>query len=507
MPSIKRIVSKTLKLGLKGYAGNKGAVGVRFEIFNTSICLVNVHLIHNTDKFQDRNKNVFYILKNLKFRLNDIEVSIDEHDQVLWFGDFNYRIDMPSSTIKDLVKKQNIKTALKFDQLNKAHESYAILPEYLEGEILFLPTFKFEIGSDDYNLKRDPAWCDRVLYKGDLRLTLYDSCNSVRFSDHKPVFAHFDFQLKRVDENKKSQAFNETLKEIDQEHHRGMPNLKLSCSVLDFGKVYYKVMSTKRFSVSNTGDSDINFQVESEDWARCMPNSYLIAGRKTVEVEVSTYVNCNLLKVYRLAGKMVPSFIRVVVNGGPVYMIEIKFQVEDTIIGQNIDLQDLPCQVRLMDFAQFLVENLEKVNYVQELLEPELEIENLGETIRKIEMKGDIGNLNLYHIIHVFWDFAKNMEPSLINGGKVDSLLHLINIETPLSILEKFMDGIGDIQKNLLLVFIGFFSKLKIRLNLPLSYISLHFFKIFYQSTSISQKKRKNRELFLELLLTHLHNL
>ena len=45
-----------------------------------------------------------------------------------------------------------------------------------------------------YELKRNPAWTDRILYyskEDKLELKSYDSNNLVNLSDHRPVFAQF----------------------------------------------------------------------------------------------------------------------------------------------------------------------------------------------------------------------------------------------------------------------------------------------------------------------------
>ncbi len=47
---------------------------------------------------------------------------------------------------------------------------------------------------------RIPAWCDRVLYKGDnLRQLSYNTA-PLRFSDHRPVYADFQCTIQVVDE-------------------------------------------------------------------------------------------------------------------------------------------------------------------------------------------------------------------------------------------------------------------------------------------------------------------
>lgn len=79
-------------------------------------------------------------------------------------------------------------------------------PYYSEARITFAPTYKYDLNSDQYDTSekaRIPAWCDRVLRKGDnIRQIHYDSA-PLRFSDHRPVYATFQVLVQRVDEKKK----------------------------------------------------------------------------------------------------------------------------------------------------------------------------------------------------------------------------------------------------------------------------------------------------------------
>jgi hypothetical protein len=81
-------------------------------------------------------------------------------------------------------------------------------PYYSEARITFLPTYKYDLGTDTYDTSekaRIPAWCDRVLRKGDnIRQINYD-CAPLRFSDHRPVYATFQCLISKVDEKKKEQ--------------------------------------------------------------------------------------------------------------------------------------------------------------------------------------------------------------------------------------------------------------------------------------------------------------
>lgn len=77
-------------------------------------------------------------------------------------------------------------------------------PFYSEARITFMPTYKFDIGTDRYDTSekaRIPAWTDRILRKGtNIRQLSYDSA-PLKFSDHRPVYATFQCVVSIVDEN------------------------------------------------------------------------------------------------------------------------------------------------------------------------------------------------------------------------------------------------------------------------------------------------------------------
>jgi len=85
-------------------------------------------------------------------------------------------------------------------------------PFYSEARITFLPTYKYDIGTDTYDTSekaRIPAWCDRVLRKGDNIRQINYACAPLRFSDHRPVYATFQCLVSKVDEKKKDQLSQE----------------------------------------------------------------------------------------------------------------------------------------------------------------------------------------------------------------------------------------------------------------------------------------------------------
>ena len=77
-----------------------------------------------------------------------------------------------------------------------------LLQSLAEGEITFLPTYKFDIKTDVYynsSKQRVPSFTDRILLIDNpeqLKLLSYQAIRDVRFSDHKPVIALFEVRTK-----------------------------------------------------------------------------------------------------------------------------------------------------------------------------------------------------------------------------------------------------------------------------------------------------------------------
>lgn len=70
---------------------------------------------------------------------------------MIWLGDFNYRIGLSSESARALVKKRDLETLYDNDQLNLQMVAGLSFPFYSEHRITFMPTYKFDIGTDDYD--------------------------------------------------------------------------------------------------------------------------------------------------------------------------------------------------------------------------------------------------------------------------------------------------------------------------------------------------------------------
>lgn len=138
---------------------------------------------------------------------------------VVWAADFNYRIDLPNDEVREYAANDDLDPLAAADQLALARDEGEVFEGYEEGPLTFLPTYKYDNGTDTYDSsekQRIPSWTDRVLYKGrDVKLRSYDRA-AIRTSDHRPVYAVFDVTVPEVDEAKKTTITNELRRQAYQ---------------------------------------------------------------------------------------------------------------------------------------------------------------------------------------------------------------------------------------------------------------------------------------------------
>ncbi|XP_077911982.1 synaptojanin-2 [Halichoerus grypus] len=238
VPFIRDVAMDTVKTGMGGKAGNKGAVGIRFQFHSTSFCFVCSHLTAGQSQVKERNEDYREITQKLSFPMGR---NIFSHDYVFWCGDFNYRIDLTYEEVFYFVKRQDWKKLLEFDQLQLQKSSGKIFKDFHEGAINFGPTYKYDVGSAAYDTSdkcRTPAWTDRVLWwrkrhsfdrtAGELNLldNDVDADSTVRHSwspgalkyygraelqasDHRPVLAIVEVEVQEVDVGARETVFRE----------------------------------------------------------------------------------------------------------------------------------------------------------------------------------------------------------------------------------------------------------------------------------------------------------
>ena len=283
VPFIRGIRGATTPVGIMGVMGNKGAVVIRFRIYNTTVCLVCSHLSANRDNVLGRNNDVRSInektalypslsnagqlLDGSELVLKDnnykdlstqwanetaLPLLIDDHDVILWFGDLNYRIQesIPASEVMEIVKRGGSSSLISKDQLNLEMGNKNVFHDYEEGIIDFPPTYKYQPGTDVYDCRsekklRAPAWCDRVLWKENSTINSVRQLNyrraELNISDHKPISALFNIDSGITDPIRERSLYQELLSKVDKWENASAPKLIVEDRVIDFGIVQVQV--------------------------------------------------------------------------------------------------------------------------------------------------------------------------------------------------------------------------------------------------------------------------
>ncbi|CAK1540447.1 unnamed protein product [Leptosia nina] len=227
VPHIRDVALDSVKTGLGGATGNKGAVAIRLVIYGTSLCFVCAHFAAGQSQVSERNADYTEITRKIAFPMGR---SLYSHDFVFWCGDFNYRIDLDKEETRLLASQNNIQRLQEQDQLTRQKSQGLVFKNCFEGDITFLPTYKYDLFSDDYDTSekcRAPAWTDRVLWRSrkytiDPETTsesakgklLHYGRAELKQSDHRPVIAILEIEVLQVSYTKCMEVFYEVVKDL-----------------------------------------------------------------------------------------------------------------------------------------------------------------------------------------------------------------------------------------------------------------------------------------------------
>jgi len=190
--------------------GNKGGVGVGFKWHDVPICFINSHLAAQQNKVIQRNDNYFQIMKKLGIDATFHDSSfqgqapLQVFEHVFFFGDLNYRVDIPFSEAAAYVKSKQHDKLFKHDQLDKEMKNSRVFVGFRTEPPQFAPTYRWKKGRSELSKKKDqpPSFTDRIMWYSmpgavdDLKLDTYTSAPQLMVSDHRPVAGTFTLKLR-----------------------------------------------------------------------------------------------------------------------------------------------------------------------------------------------------------------------------------------------------------------------------------------------------------------------
>ena len=283
MHRVKYIYCEQVGVGVMGIAGNKGGVSVRLQFYDSTFCFICSHLAAHRENVVGRNSDYANILSKTRFDIGPdavheeirsgslhvwatgtSSVGVLDHDHIFWLGDLNYRIDDSISTeaCLDMAIKGYLDPLISMDQLNIERSQGRVFQGFEEGPLTFRPTYKYQPNTNEYDQRpekklRAPAWCDRILWKSEIKAHAkqlsYSSCQNLNISDHKPVMSTFLTVIKDVVKAKRDAIYDELNKILDTYENNSMPVLTLDRLLIDFGEVRYGAKLTLPITIENIG--------------------------------------------------------------------------------------------------------------------------------------------------------------------------------------------------------------------------------------------------------------
>uniref|UniRef100_K3W5H2 Rho-GAP domain-containing protein n=1 Tax=Globisporangium ultimum (strain ATCC 200006 / CBS 805.95 / DAOM BR144) TaxID=431595 RepID=K3W5H2_GLOUD len=384
----------TAGVGIMGMMGNKGGAAIRMNFYDSTLCFVCAHLAAHRENVSGRNSDYANILSKVEFADNDDgygndtssaalsptccfvydgdvddrlfngEPAILNHDFVFWLGDLNYRIneDIPTEAVFQHAESGVYTELLQRDQLIIERKRCNVLHGFEEGPIKFPPTYKYQAGTSMYEKRpekklRAPAWCDRILWKAKLpeqvMLKHYNAVSALDLSDHKPVHAFFDVEIRHQVEAKKNQVLREIMMQLDKWENENMPKVRLiqsdgvqlSSGMLGYTHLKYGLDQTKTLFVENTGVVVAHFRfipkleetLLCKPWLSVSPTFGMIPPKEKMEIRITAHVNEAVAHGLTSGTETLDDTMILRVENGRDYFLVISGQYDNSCFGNSLE--------------------------------------------------------------------------------------------------------------------------------------------------------------------------
>ena len=305
---------------------------------------------------------------------------------MFWLGDLNYRLmDLNTDQVKNLLYANAFNNLLEHDQLKIQQKLNKVFQDYKEGEIRFLPTYKYDPGTDQWDSSeknRPPAWCDRILWRGGpIKQITYRSHNKLMISDHKPVSSLFESSIKVIDKVRYHKVYQDTMKLLDKLENEFLPQVMVDKLEINFDGVKFRQAKIDYLSIANTGQVPVNFafinkpndKTYCKDWLRVQPSNGMMKPGDKLDIELQVFVDHNTASKLNSGEQKIEDILVLHLDGGKDFFITVSGSYIPSCFGSSIEtLVRLKGPIQEIDVD--VVHRLERKQFQNEYQHPAWDI-------------------------------------------------------------------------------------------------------------------------------------
>ncbi|XP_019861575.1 PREDICTED: type II inositol 1,4,5-trisphosphate 5-phosphatase-like [Amphimedon queenslandica] len=280
-----------------------------------------------------------------------------DHNFIIWMGDLNYRIqtsvDFSTEIIKALADLYQFNKLLQHDQLQQQQKRGEAFTHFKEPPIDFKPTYKFDPSTNSWDSSeknRAPAWCDRILYYCDdmsyIKNLSYLSHPEMIISDHKPVSATFELQVKVVVPDREKQTIDEISFKLDKLYNETLPQVELNSYEFKFEKVKFMVERTQVLKVRNIGHRPVQLGFKptpdkqdriSKPWLSIRPDKALILTSEEVSINLTVNIDSDHVTSFNKRTDSLDDILVLNLEGGKDIFISVSGDLLSTCFGSSLE--------------------------------------------------------------------------------------------------------------------------------------------------------------------------
>lgn len=179
-----------------------------------------------------------------------------------------------------------------------------------------------------------------MLYKGAMLTQVFYTSVELDWSDHKPVASLFRNKVFKSDPVKKTELENKVKETFSTLLKESVPKAKLDTTDVLIESVRYGVETNSEFSISNIGESPLEYRVVKQDlnWLSLRPTIGVILSGQTAKIAVSVLVTNEEARQLHTNPDYLKASVSVKTSGNQEFAINISAIFIKSCFGATLEL-------------------------------------------------------------------------------------------------------------------------------------------------------------------------